>query len=48
MTAPVTAPDRCELEDEHTRILAQAVGDHMPYELVLRAAAPAEQLQRTA
>ena len=45
MTAPVTAPDRGELEDEHTRILAQAVGDHLPYELALRAAALAEQLR---
>jgi hypothetical protein len=45
MTAPVTAPDRRELEDEHTRILAQAVGDHLPYELALRAAAVAEQLR---
>lgn len=32
------ALDRRELEDEHTRILARAVGDHLPYELVLRAA----------
>jgi hypothetical protein len=46
LTAPV-APDRRELEDEHTRILAQAVGDHLPYELVLRAAELAAQLQRT-
>lgn len=45
MTAPVTAPDRGELEDEHTRILARAVGDHLPYELALRAAALAEQLR---
>ena len=38
---------RRELEDEHTRILARAVGDHLPYELVLRAAELAAQLQRT-
>lgn len=31
------ALDRRELEDEHTRILARAVGDHLPYEHVLRA-----------
>jgi hypothetical protein len=41
------APDRRELEDQHTRILAQAVGDHLPYELVLRASELAAQLQRT-
>ncbi len=43
-----TTVDRRELEDEHTRILAQSVGDHLPYELALRAAAVAEQLQRCA
>jgi hypothetical protein len=47
-TAPTPAPDRRELEDEHTRILAQAVGDHLPYELALRADELAAQLQRTA
>jgi hypothetical protein len=48
-TAPPTAPlDRRELEDEHTRVLAQAVGDHLPYELALRAAELAAQLRRTA
>ena len=47
MTPPAIA-DRGELEDEHTRILAQAVGDHLPYELALRAQAVAEQLQRCA
>lgn len=36
--APPAAPDREALEDEHSRVLAQAVGDHLPYELVLRAA----------
>jgi hypothetical protein len=41
------APDRRALEDEHTRILAQAVGDHLPYELALRAGELAAQLQRT-
>ena len=47
LTPPMTI-DRRELEDEHTRILAQAVGDHLPIELALRAAAVAEQLQRCA
>jgi hypothetical protein len=47
-TAPTPAPDRQALEDEHTRVLARAVGDHLPYELVLRAADIAEQLQRIA
>jgi len=46
---PLTPParDRRELEDEHTRILAQAVGDHLPYELMLRATELAAQLQHT-
>lgn len=44
--APTAAPDREALEDEHTRVLARAVGDHLPYELVLRAAELAAQLQR--
>jgi len=43
-----TIVDRRELEDEHTRILALSVGDHLPYELALRAQAVAEQLQRCA
>lgn len=47
-STPTPAPDRRELQDEHTRILAQAVGDHLPYELALRADALATQLQRTA
>jgi hypothetical protein len=42
------ALDRRELEDEHMRILARAVGDHLPYELALRAAELAAQLQRPA
>jgi hypothetical protein len=46
-TPLASAPDRRELEDEHTRILARAVGDHLPYELALRAAEVAAQLQRT-
>jgi hypothetical protein len=46
-TALSPAVDRRELEDEHTRVLAQAVGDHLPYELALRAAELAAQLQRT-
>ena len=45
-TTPAMPVDRCELENEHTRVLAQAVGDHLPYELVLRAAELAAQLQR--
>ena len=40
--------DRQALEDEHTRILANAVGDHLPYELAVRASAVADQLQRHA
>jgi hypothetical protein len=44
--AASSALDRQALEDERTRILAQAVGDHLPYELVLRAAELAAQLQR--
>ena len=47
-TTPPAIVDRQALEDEHTRILAQSVGDHLPYELALRAAAVAEQLQRRA
>jgi len=45
---PASPPalDRQALEDEHTRVLACAVGDHLPYELVLRAADIAAQLQR--
>lgn len=46
--APPAIVDRQALEDEHTRILAKSVGDHLPYELALRAAAIAEQLQRCA
>jgi hypothetical protein len=46
-TTPAMPVDRRELEDEHTRVLAQAVGDHLPYELALRAAEFAAQLQRT-
>jgi hypothetical protein len=47
-TTPAPAPGRRALEDEHTRILAQAVGDHLSIELALRAAELAAQLQRTA
>jgi hypothetical protein len=48
-TAPTSADERREeLADEHTRILARAVGDHLPYELVLRADELAAQLARTA
>jgi hypothetical protein len=45
-TAAPPPPDRQALEDEHTRVLARAVGDHLPYELMLRAAEIAAQLQR--
>ena len=45
---PSAIVDRQALEDDHTRILAQSVGDHLPYELAVRAAAVAEQLQRRA
>jgi hypothetical protein len=44
---PAPAVDRRELEDERTRLLARAVGDHLPYELGLRVAELAEQLRRT-
>ena len=48
-TAPTSADERRrELEDEHLRLLAQAVGDHLPHELALRAAELAAELQRTA
>jgi hypothetical protein len=47
-TRPTPAPDRQTLEDEHTPILARAVGDHRPYELALRANKLAAQLQQTA
>jgi hypothetical protein len=47
-TAPTPALDRQALEDEHTRVLSCAVGDHLPYELMLRAADIAAQLQRIA
>jgi Phage integrase, N-terminal SAM-like domain len=45
-TTPVPTPDHLALEDEHTRILACAVGDHLPYELALRANEVAAQLQQ--
>lgn len=48
MTPTPAVLDRRELEGEHTRILARAVGDHLPYELALRAAQVAEQLARCA
>ena len=48
-TAPASEEDRRrELEDEHSRLLAQAVGDHLPHELALRAAEVAVELQRSA
>jgi hypothetical protein len=45
-TAPPPPIDRQALEDEHTRVLSRAVGDHLPYELVLRADELAAQLAR--
>lgn len=38
--APVSSPAerRRALEDEHSRLLARAVGDHLPFELAQRAA----------
>jgi len=48
-STPTSADERrLELEDEHSRLLAQAVGDHLPHELALRAADLAAELQRTA
>jgi hypothetical protein len=47
-TAPTAPPDRRELEDAHTRVLAQAVGDHMADELVRRPDALAAALARSA
>lgn len=43
--AAAPTPTREALEDEHSRVLARAVGDHLPYELVLRAADIEAQLQ---
>lgn len=45
-----TSPDerRRALEDEQLRLLSRAVGDHLPYELALRAAELAAELDRTA
>ena len=41
---PTTADERRrELEAEDSRLLAQAVGDHLPFELALRAAELVEQ-----
>ena len=49
MTTPVSDDERRrELEDEHSRLLAHAVGDHLPYELALRAGELAAQLDRSA
>ena len=38
---------RRELEDERSRLLALAVGDHLPVELAIRAADLTAQLQGT-
>ena len=46
--APTSQLDRRrELEDERSRLLALAVGDHLPIELAIRAAELTAQLQRT-
>lgn len=46
--APLSALERRhELEDERSRLLALAVGDHLPVELAIRAADLTAQLQRT-
>jgi hypothetical protein len=46
--APRSALERRrELEDERSRLLALAVGDHLPVELAIRAADITAQLQRT-
>ena len=39
---------RGEREDEHTRLLAAAVGDRLPYELALHAIELAAELERSA
>ena len=47
-TAPTSPLERRrELEDERSRLLALAVGDHLPVELAIRAADLTAQLQRT-
>jgi hypothetical protein len=46
--APTSALERRrELEDERSRLLALAIGDHLPVELAIRAADLTAQLQRT-
>lgn len=48
-TAPTTARERkTELEDERSRVLALAVGDHLPIELAQRAADLTAQLEQGA
>ena len=39
LSSPSAADARRALEDERSRVLAGAVGDHLPVELALRAAA---------
>jgi hypothetical protein len=47
-STPTSALERRrELEDERSRLLALAVGDHLPVELAIRAADLTAQLQRT-
>ena len=47
--APVSALERRrKLEDERSRLLALAVGDHLPIELALRAADLTAQLEQGA
>ena len=48
-TVPVPAAERKrDLEDERSRLLALAVGDHLPIELATRAAELTAQLERIA
>lgn len=48
-TVPTTALERrTELEDERSRLLALAVGDHLPIELAQRAADLTAQLEQGA
>jgi hypothetical protein len=48
-TAPSSALERRrELEDERSRLLALAVGDHLPIELAQRAAALTTELEHFA
>jgi hypothetical protein len=46
-TPSSTLERRRELEDQRSRLLALAVGDHLPVELAIRAADLTAQLQHT-